>query len=216
MTSKAVKAAAWVLSVFSNRNYTTMLTLYKSLIRSHLEYCCPLWILSKITDIQCLEGVQRNFTSRIKGLSHLNYWERLKHLNLMSLQRRRERYVLIFMWKISRQIVPNPGNIAYTYNDRHGIRATVPSPTTSASQAAKSMFYNSFFYLGPALWNCLPKYITLKDTLDTFKSSLDCFLKSIPDNPPISGYSAINHNSILHWNAANIRQMPEAVSSRRR
>ena len=27
-------------------------TLYKSLIRSHLEYCCPLWDPSKIGDIQ--------------------------------------------------------------------------------------------------------------------------------------------------------------------
>ena len=31
-----------------------MVTLYKSLVRSHLEYCCPLWHPSKISDIELL------------------------------------------------------------------------------------------------------------------------------------------------------------------
>ena len=35
---KARKMAAWVFSVFHSRNTGVMLTLYKSLVRSHLEY----------------------------------------------------------------------------------------------------------------------------------------------------------------------------------
>ena len=41
--SRARKVAAWVLSAFKTRNMPTMMTLYKCLVRSHLEYCCPLW-----------------------------------------------------------------------------------------------------------------------------------------------------------------------------
>ena len=47
----------WVLSVFKSRDRVTMLTLYKSIARSHLEYCCPLWHPSKIADTQELESV---------------------------------------------------------------------------------------------------------------------------------------------------------------
>ena len=36
-------AAALVLSAFKTRSRKVMLTLYDSLVRSHLEYCCPLW-----------------------------------------------------------------------------------------------------------------------------------------------------------------------------
>ena len=65
MASRARKVAFWVLSAFKCRNRITMLTPYKSLVRSHLEYCCPLWNTSKISDIQQIEGVQSTFTLRI-------------------------------------------------------------------------------------------------------------------------------------------------------
>ena len=115
IAERARKVAAWVLSAFKTRDKQTMMTLNKSLVRSHLQYCCPLWKPSTIADIQQLEGVQRSFTSRISGVGHLNYWERLKALNLMSLQRRRERYTIIHMWRLfhgkcpifrSRSLVP--------------------------------------------------------------------------------------------------------------
>ena len=75
IAERAGKVAAWVLSAFKTRDKATMMTLYKSLVRSHLEYCCPLWNCSKNNDIQQLEGVQRTFTSRIDGIQHLNYWQ---------------------------------------------------------------------------------------------------------------------------------------------
>jgi hypothetical protein len=86
--------------VFRTRDTVTMITLYKSLVRSLLEYCCPLWNPRKVTDIQLLESVQRTFTSKIRSVKHLNYWDRLRTLKLMSLQRRRERYIILQMWKV--------------------------------------------------------------------------------------------------------------------
>ena len=92
MVNSAHRTAAWVLSVFRDRSTTTMMQVYKSLIRSELAYCCPVWSPTKIEDIKTIESLQRTFTSKISGIQHLSYWERLDRLNLMSLQRRRERY----------------------------------------------------------------------------------------------------------------------------
>ena len=43
IANKARQKASWVLSVFHTRSTAIMLTLYKSMVRSLLEYCCPLW-----------------------------------------------------------------------------------------------------------------------------------------------------------------------------
>ena len=56
--------AAWALGAFRDRSVLTMMTLFKSLIRSKLEYCCPLWNPAKIGDIQLIENVQKHGTTR--------------------------------------------------------------------------------------------------------------------------------------------------------
>jgi len=42
-------------------------------------------------------------TSKISEVRHLSYWDRLKKLNLMSLQRRRERYIITKKEKAAQQ-----------------------------------------------------------------------------------------------------------------
>ena len=51
-------------------------------------------------DIILIENVQRGFTKHIKNVAHLDYRERLAALELYSLQCRRERYLIICVWKI--------------------------------------------------------------------------------------------------------------------
>ena len=107
VTAVAKQLAGWVLRTFQTRNAKSLLTLWKFLILPRIEYCCQLWSPHKVTDITQIEAPQRTFTSKINGLQHLNYWERLKELNLYSLQRRRECYIIIYVWKILEQRVPN-------------------------------------------------------------------------------------------------------------
>ena len=110
--------AAWVLGTFKDRSPLTMLTLFKFMVRTKLEYCCPVWDPPKITDIQNIENVQRQFTRRIIGCKDLDYWQRLKKLKLMSLQRRRERYSIIQVWKIYNGLAPNSTDIKFYLHDR--------------------------------------------------------------------------------------------------
>lgn len=76
----ARKMASWVLNVFKDRSRSTMLTLYTSMVRSRLEYCCPLWDPSYIEDIRTLEDVQQSFANKITSVNHLSYWDRIKCL----------------------------------------------------------------------------------------------------------------------------------------
>ena len=127
MVDNARRIASWVLSVFADRSAKTMLTLYKSMVRSRLEYCCPLWNPLRIGDIQQIEGVQRTLTSKIRGCEKLDYHERLKHLGLFSLQRRRERYIIIHVWKTLNGLFPNDLGLSFRVNKRLGMKANLPA-----------------------------------------------------------------------------------------
>ena len=90
----------WILRSFVSRDRLTMLTLFKSLVISRLDYASQLWSPHKISQITQIEKVQRSFTKHITGLRDLSYHERLQTLKLYSLQRRREKYCIILIWKI--------------------------------------------------------------------------------------------------------------------
>ena len=197
--NKARQMAGWVLSVFQTRRRDTLLVLYKTLVRSHLEHCSPLWNPTKIGEIQKLEGVQRFFTRKIAGVGHLQYWDRLKALSLMSLQRRRERYIIIHMWKIYHHMTSNDIEVSFTGHNRLGPQAIIPPLRRLGSSASQSIADSSFGILGPKLWNCIPATIRMKESLETFKSALSIFLVSLPDKPPIRGFTSPNPNSILNW-----------------
>ena len=199
ISNKARQMAAWVFSVFHTRSTDTMITLYKSMVRSHLEYCSPLWNPTKVADIQELESVQRTFTSKICGLQDHHYWDRLKSLSLMSLQRRRERYIVLHMWKILHGLTSNDLQIEFIENQRLGTKAKVPGVAKGSKLAHKTLYDNSFGVMGPRLWNCIPAYIRSINSLESFKHRLTKFMLSVPDQPPIRGFISPNSNSLIDW-----------------
>ena len=107
IVKRARDKMGWVLIVFQSWKHSLMLTLLKSLVIPLLEYCCQLWNPLKAKDIQAIEAIQRTLTYKITEVQHLNYWERLHKLKLYSLQRCREHYIIIYIWKITQHMVPN-------------------------------------------------------------------------------------------------------------
>ena len=198
ISQKAHLKASWVLSVFQSRDVKPMLTLFKSLIRSIIEYCSVLWSPFRVHLISKLESVQRRFTSKISSVSHLDYWQRLNRLNLMSLQRRRERFQIMYMWKLLHGKVPNDCEITWCYSDRRGMNACIPSLPSTVAKVNTA--YDSFFKVRACkLWNCVPKDVKDSTSINTLKSKLDSFLLGIPDRPPVPGYTTMNNNSLLDW-----------------
>ena len=55
----------------------------------------------------------------------------------------------------------------------------------------------SFAYMGPRLWNVIPRDINLIGKVDRFKRRLMTWLLSLPDKPPVHGYVRANSNSLV-------------------
>ena len=88
---------------------------------SRLEYASQLWSPYLLKHVYLIEKVQRAFTKHISGMCFLSYSKRLEVLKLYSLQRRRERYGIIYVWKTIEGLVPNLSDpITCSFSDRRG------------------------------------------------------------------------------------------------
>jgi hypothetical protein len=90
---KAAQTAGAVLGqihrAFHYRDRYTYLNLYKQYVRPHLEFAAPAWAPWNRGDIACLEKIQERAVEAVSGLRGRTYSERLKELDLPSLEERR-------------------------------------------------------------------------------------------------------------------------------
>ena len=207
VVDKVNSLVSWILRTFESREKNTMLTLWKSLVIPHLDYCSQLWSPLKRGQQQKLELLQKNFLKKIAGSYPLTYWQQLSKFNMYSLERRRERYIIMYVWKILEKQVPNfshlqngceIGGIKSYFNNRLGRKCIVPMVKRGPFQQIRCA---SLTVMGPRLFNCLPKEIRniSNCSKNHFKKKLDLFLRRIRDEPQIPNYvqySQTTSNSI--------------------
>ena len=165
-----------------------------------LDYGSQLWSHHLVKHIDQLEKIQRSFTKHITGMQSLDYGERLVSLKLYSLQRRHERYCIIYVWKIIEALVSNFSKpIVCSYSERRG-RSFIISHVNLGRLG--SLAYNSFRWRAIRLFDAMPKYIRCisSSSVVSFKSKLDCYLKNIFDHPGRPGFSnSLDSGDILQW-----------------
>ena len=88
VASAGSRMVGWILRTFRRRSKGVMITLWKTVVQSKLDYCSQLWSPSDQSSISLLEGVAKAFTARVSGMESLDYWDRLKQLGMYSQERR--------------------------------------------------------------------------------------------------------------------------------
>ena len=166
-----------------------MKTILKTLIVPHVDYCSQLWMPTTPKGIETIEKLQKHFFNIIPAIRQLNYWDQLKEMKMLSLQRRMERYRCIYTWKILEGLAPNCGVSVKLEGGRVGRKCAIPSRCTQARVAVQTMREQTYQVHGPRLFNALPVFIRnmTKCPLADFKMALDKFLEQVPDEPRVSG-----------------------------
>ena len=170
---------------------------------SKLDYCSQFWSPGDQDSINRLESVQRHFLAQVcgNGAGSLNYWDKLSSFKMVSQERRRDRYMIVFLWKISQGLVHG-----YTveFTSEYGRRGRIALPHSivrSSPPMVRKARESSLGVKGVKMFNLLPPSIRNINSLnvETFKTALDEFLAKVPDQLTVAGMGrAAESNSLLH------------------
>ena len=192
---------------FSTRDKEPMIKMFNTYIKSKLEYCCTVWSPIQQTYINEIEKIQKTFTSKINGMEGLDYHERLKKLDMYSLERRRDRYYIIYGWQQLEGIQENILNLKQSWigTSRRIVSRRIPYQVDGRrlKRADITKIHNCPARRIERVFNSIPpKLRNLTGTkTETFKRHLDNWLKEVPDLPRIGKYSrwvAAESNMIQH------------------
>ena len=153
------------------------LTLFNSLVRSHLDYASQVWSPSDKNKILQIESVQRSMTRYIVN-NELSYSDRCAVLEILPLSYRREIFDLFFIYKYFNGVIKVDYSLfvqLYESNSR-----SHPGPTVRPlfSHPNTECFTSSYFNRICQLWNILPFNIRSCKSFNNFKVKLFTHYKS--------------------------------------
>ena len=145
-------------------------------------------------------------------MKNWEYWERLNKLKLYSQERRRERYAIIFIWKCAVGLVDGY-KLDFINNARRGRLCVVRPVNKNAPTQVRRASESSLAVKGARAFNLLPKEVRditlpVSKSVVPFKTKLDNFLSSIPDQPTVQGRRRpASSNSLLDQIPITVRSL---------
>ena len=118
IVAKANQSLGIMSKFFKTKTPEVLLPIYKSIIRSTLEYGSIIWSPQSRTLCFHIERVQKRFTRLFPHVRNLQYKERLNVLSIYSLETRRLRYRLIYLFKIVHHMTPLDPNDYFEFSSR--------------------------------------------------------------------------------------------------
>ena len=149
----------------------TLLKLYVSFIRPHLEYASAAWDPFLKKDIDLIEDVQKFALKVCLKSWNSSYNDLLKQSNLLSLQARRHDTKLCHLYKIVNNVTFFPNAPTQTRQLTYSSRSVHPKAIVPL-QAHSSQYLYSFFPSTIVAWNSLPSDTASAPSITSFKTAL--------------------------------------------
>lgn len=171
--------------VFKNLDIKSFKLLYKTYVRPLLEVNSSIWSPFLKKDIERLETVQKRAIRMVNCLrgQQLSYDDKLRILDLPSLQKRRRRGDLIETFKILRGFYDVDANGLFKFGSEFVDRRTRTNHNYKLARYKANLDRDLHFFTRRIVndWNNLSSNTVDASTVDTFKSRLDneLFLKTM-------------------------------------
>jgi hypothetical protein len=175
VVGQANRTLGLIKRTFGNFSADIVVQLYKSLVRPRLEYAVQAWRPYLHKDIELMERVQRRATKLVKGMGNKSYEERLRLLQMTTLETRRLRGDLIEVFKIMK---------GFEHIDRSKFFVVADSNTRGhewklvKTRCRLNCRFFSFSNRIVNMWNNLPSDVVACSTIIGFKNKVDKHFKS--------------------------------------
>jgi hypothetical protein len=170
LTLKCVIMINCIFAQFYTRDVKFLLSLFSVFVKPILEYGSEVWSPHLLKDIRMIEKVLRKFTKRLPGYNSLSYEDRLKALNLRSLEESRIIKDLILTYKLVHNLLPANAHDFFIF--------ATNSATRGNSLKIQHQFTNldlrKYFFSNRVVpvWNSLPDNVVTSISLRDFKNRL--------------------------------------------
>ena len=172
---KASQKCYQIMKCFKSRNIWVLIDLYKTYVRPKVEFNSSVWSPYLKKDIARIESVQRTYTRFAFlrcGLAFTSYNDRLRQINLRSLEERRLIIDLILLFKIIYQINDLKFSDFFVFKPvNHNLRRNsmqIASLKTHNSDQWRNLFFTRITHI----WKALPEEAVTATSVNLFKSRI--------------------------------------------
>ena len=168
-----------IMKCFKTKFISTLIKLYKTYVRPKIEYNSSVWSPWLSKDIDQLESIQRKFTKFAFNRCNIpfhSYFDRLRQINLQTLEHRRLIFDIILLYKIINNLcfIRFSDYFSYkncTYNLRRN-SLQIQHNFNFKIKSQSSLWQNVFFVRIVKVWNSLPDEVVTARSLNVFKIKL--------------------------------------------
>ena len=199
LSKKCANLSGWIQRTFYTRDCITMLTLFKSIVLSRLDYGSHSWSPFLIKHITQLEKIQRSFhQTYYRDERYALPWAVKEYRTLLSAENKikvRHYLNLKNYWGLA----PNFSNpITITFSGRRG-RSWVISHVNVGRVG--TLAYHSFRWRSIRLFNGLPMHLRSISSCSVlrFNTQLDIFIGSVEDLPCLPGFNNSLDGGDCRW-----------------
>ena len=175
--SKATRTAQMVLGqiarAFHFRDKHVFVKLYKTYVRPHLEFAGQARAPWTAADKDLLENVQRRAVRMVSGLKSANYEDRLKELDITTLEERRHQADMLYVYKVltGREDVDKGQWFTMAAEAARATRTASHKLNVKVNHGRLDVRRNFFSVRVSGQWNDIPGHIKDQQTVDGFKTA---------------------------------------------
>ena len=171
--AKANCVLGQIKRAFWTRDQNIMVNAYKTYVLPHLDYCCQVWSPGTQKWVKKIEQVQKRALRLIPSLNGKSYEEKLKSLDMLTLENRREMFDFINKYKEGSK--RKDGNINIKENSTRMTRS-MTDKLLEKPRFRLDIRKNSYTIRVIDAWNNLPKEIRNSNSIHTFKKNVKKYL----------------------------------------